>query len=75
MYFVDIEQKLSEKDKLIEELTNKLRNMGQGIDKLAEKIEKINTVEEGKKEKNERKHAVVKTESFPSQNCLCEIQL
>jgi hypothetical protein len=41
--------------------------------KLAEKIEKINTVEEGKKEKNERKHAVVKTESFPSQCCLCEI--
>ena len=50
MYFVDIEQKLSEKDKVIEELTNKVRNMGKGIDKLAGKIEKINTVEEGKKE-------------------------
>ena len=50
MYFVDIEQKLSEKDKVIEELSNKVRNMGRGIDKLDGNIEEINTVEEGKKE-------------------------
>ena len=47
--FEDIEQKLSEKAKVIEEFTNKVRN----IAKLAEKIEKINSVEEGKKEKVE----------------------
>ena len=47
MYFVDIKQKLSEKDKVIEELTNKVRNM----DKVAGKKQKIDTVEEGKKEK------------------------
>ena len=56
MYFVDIEQKLSEKDKVIEELSNKVRNMGRGIDKLDGNIEEINTVEEGKKEKNKKKN-------------------
>ena len=48
LYFEDIEQKLSEKANVIEEFTNKVKN----IAKLAGKNEKIDTVEEGKKEKS-----------------------
>ena len=55
VYFEDIEQKLSEKAKVIEEFTNKVRN----IAKLAEKIEKINNVEEGKKEKSWKSNAQI----------------
>ena len=49
--FEDIEQKLSEKAKVIEEFTNKVRNMDKAIDKLADKIEELYSVEEGKKGK------------------------
>ena len=38
VYFEDIEQKLSEKAKVIEEFTNKVRNMDKTKDKLADKI-------------------------------------
>jgi hypothetical protein len=55
VYFEDIEQKLSEKAKVIEEFTNKVRN----IAKLAEKNEKINNVEEGKKEKSWKSNAQI----------------
>jgi hypothetical protein len=47
-----LKEKFAEKAKFIEEFTNKLRNMDKAYDKLADKIEKINTVEECKKGKS-----------------------
>ena len=49
-----MEVNLREKDKEIEELVDKVSNIDNVVDKLAETIKKINAVEEGKKERSEK---------------------
>ena len=50
----ELEVNLREKDKVIEELVDKVSNIDNVVDKLAETIPKINAVEEGKKEQSEK---------------------
>ena len=50
----DLEVSLREKDKIIDELANKVSNLDNVIEKLAGTVEKINALEEGKKGKSEK---------------------
>ena len=49
-----MEANLIEKDKIIEELVDKVTNIDNVVDKLSETIKKVNAVVEGKKENSEK---------------------